>query len=183
MSTSPLPARSILRHYRAATDEARELGSQWYDTALTICREAATEHDVDLERAVCALAHLSSRMTWTKNVEAFSVLLAGQPRPAWVLTRSWKLASAALEAEDPWRTFSRRAPKTRSFAQAILGDPRAVTVDVWAARVAGVDPETLRRPAAYRDVAEAYRRAAKRVDETPRELQAITWCAIRGRAA
>lgn len=183
MSTSTLPARSILRHYRAATKEAIAAGGQWYDAALAICRLAATDHCVDLERAVCALAHLSSRLPWTKNVEAFSMLLSGQPRPAWVLTRSWMLASAALAAADPWATFGRRASKTRSFAQAILGDHNAVTVDIWAARVANVDPAVLSRPAGYAVVVAAYRRAAKRAGITPRELQAITWCAIRKRAA
>jgi hypothetical protein len=64
-----------------------------------------------------------------------------------------------------------------------LGDENAVTVDVWAARVAGVDPEILRRPREYAAVAEAYRRAAKRVGISPRKLQAITWCLIRGTAA
>ena len=183
MSTSALPARNILRHYRAATQEAIEAGTHWYEAALAICRDAAKEHELDLERAVCALAHLSSRLPWTKNVEAFSILVSGQPRPAWVLTRSWQQASAALVAADPWSTFGRRASKTRSFAQAILGDENAVTVDVWAARVAGVDPNILRLPREYAAVAEAYRRAAKRVGLTPRELQAIVWCAIRGRAA
>lgn len=183
MSTSALPARNILRHYRAATEEAIDAGTHWYEAALAICQEAAEEYDLDLERAVCALAHLSSRLPWTKNVEAFSLLVGGQPHPAWVLTRSWRRASAALAAADPWSTFGRRASKTRSFAQAILGDENAVTVDIWAARVAGVDPEVLRRPREYAAVAAAYRRAAKRVGLSPRQLQAITWCAIRGRAA
>lgn len=182
MSTSALPARSILRHYRTADQHAVDAGTQWYDAALAICRRAAAEHGVELERAVCGLAHLSSRLPWTKNVEAFSALVSGQPQPTWVLTRSWLLATAAMTASDPWSTFGRRASKTRSFAQAILGDQNAVTVDIWAARVAGVNPEVLRRPREYAAVADAYRRAAKRAGVTPRELQAITWCAIRGRA-
>ena len=82
MSTSPLPVRSILRHYRAATEQAIEAGTHWYEAALVICRQAAVEHDLDLERTVCALAHLSSRLAWTKNVEAFALLVAGQPHPA-----------------------------------------------------------------------------------------------------
>lgn len=183
MSVSSLPTRSILRHYREATVEARALGDQWYDVALDICREPATQHEVDLERAVCAMAHLSSRQPWARNVRAFSMLLAGEPRPAWMFTRSWTLASAALNAEDPWSTFSRRASKTRSFAQAILGDPNAVTVDVWAARVAGVDPDILRRPRDYQFVADAYIRAARRVRISPRDLQAITWVDIRRKAS
>jgi hypothetical protein len=183
MSTSALPARNILRHYRAATDDAIVAGTHWYEAALAICRQAVTDHHVGLEQAVCALAHLSSRLPWTKNVEAFSMLVSGQPRPTWVLSRSWQLASAALAAADPWSTFGRRASKTRSFAQAILGDENAVTVDIWAARVAGIDPAVLARPREYAAVADAYRRAARRVGISPRALQAITWCFIRGRAA
>jgi hypothetical protein len=183
MSTSALPARSILRHYRAATDETRALGGQWYPAALKLCQEAAVEREVDVVGTVCALAHLSPRTSWAKNVEAFSLLLAGESQPGWVLTRSWTLAAAALVAEDPWSTFGRRASKTRAFAQAILGDPNAVTVDVWAARVAGVDPDILSRPRDYQSVADAYIRAARRVGVSPRDLQAICWVEIRESAA
>jgi len=183
MSTSALPTRSILKHYRSADEDAINAGSQWYPAALAICQEAAAEHQLGLEQAVCALSHLSSRMSWTKNVEAFSILVSGQAHPSWVLTRSWELAAAALTADDPWLTFGRRASKTRSFARAILGDEDAVTVDIWAARAANVDPDILSRPSAYAEVVDAYRRAAKRAGLTPRKMQAIVWCAIRGRAA
>jgi len=183
MSVSALPARNILRHYRNATDEAIEQGNRWYDAALEICREAATEYKIGLEQTVCALAHLSSRASWSKNVQAFSILMAGEPRPAWVLTRSWTLATSALAADDPWKTFGRRAPKTRSFAKAILGDENSVTVDVWTARVAGVDPNILRRAGAYDEIGNAFRRAGKRVGVNPRDLQAICWVEIRNRAA
>lgn len=183
MSTSAVPVRNILRQYRAATEEAITAGSHWYEAALAICQQAVTDHQVDLEGAACALAHLSSRLPWTKNVEAFSTLVSHQQRPPWVLTRSWMLASAALPAADPWSTFGRRASKTRAFAQAILGDENAVTVDIWAARIADVDPAVLSRPSEYAAVADAYRRAAKRAKITPRQMQAITWCAIRGTAA
>lgn len=183
MRTSALPARNILKYYRDADEDAVDAGSQWYDAALAICQQAADEHRLEVERAVCALAHLSSRLPWTKNVEAFSALVSGQPHPAWVLTRSWELATAALTADDPWSTFGRRASKTRAFARAILGDEDAVTVDIWAARAAKVDPDVLSRPKDYAAVADAYRRAAKRAGITPRKMQAIVWCAIRGRAA
>lgn len=183
MTTSAMPTRNILKHYRSATPDAIDAGSHWYDAALAICRQATSDYQLDLECAACALAHLSSRLQWTKNVEAFSTLVGGQPQPAWVLNRSWALASAALRADDPWSTFGRRASKTRSFARAILGDEDAVTVDIWAARAANVDPDVLSRPSAYAEVAEAYRRAARREGLTPRKMQAIVWCAIRGRAA
>ena len=91
-------------------------------------------------------------------------------------------ARAAMVADDPWSTFG-DGPKTKAFAANIIGDDHAVTVDVWAARIAGITEEQLARVGVYEAVAHGYRLAAKRAGITPAQMQATTWVVIRGSAA
>ncbi len=172
--------RHILSQYRNAAPEHLATGTEWYDTAFTITEHLAWRYGRPITHSVVALAHLSPRITWRKNVEHLEILLSGAPRPLHVMSRSWDAAKAALEIEDPLSTFSRRALKTHSFAQAILGDRNAVVIDIWAARAAGVPEDSIRSIHRYHAVADAYRRGARRIGIAARELQAVVWCAARG---
>ncbi len=175
--------RNILKHYRASTDATREVGGTWYDGAFTECEVRGWRNGVSLTRSVIALAHLSPRITWAANLNALDALLAGQPKPGQTLTRSWERGLAALTADDPWSTFGASAFKTRSFAKAILGDPNAVVIDVWALRVAGAPEDWPKSQGAHNMLTDAYRRAARIESITAREIQAITWVHLRGNAA
>lgn len=175
--------RNILRVYRSAEAHHIQAGLSWYDVAFTECEVRAWRHDWPVVNAVCALAHLSPRITWRQNLDLLDELLAGHHKPAGCLSRSWLAASRALGSADPLATFSREALKTGNFARAILGDRNAVVVDVWSARAAGVGESMIRSSRGYHAVAEAYRRGARRVSISARDLQAVTWCHARGAAA
>lgn len=174
--------RNILRYYRAAGEEMQAAGREWYDLGFTHAERLGWLHGYSATRAVVALAHLSPRTTWTNNLLLTDLLLGGHRKPSWALSRQWAIAKASLRADDPLESFSRRAVKTRSFAQAFLGDRNAVVVDAWAARVAGVDPDAIRSVTGYHEVANGYIAAARRAGEDPRAMQAITWCEIRAKA-
>lgn len=176
--------RNILKCYRAAGPEHIRAGREWYDLAYTECERLVfyTGSTATVTQAVVALAHLSPRITWQKNLDNLRALLSGHPRPAWALTRSWDAALRGVVADDPLSTFGREALKTYYFAKAILGERSAVVVNVWSGRIAGVAEDSVARPKIYNMVADAYRRAARIEQIAPRDLQAATWCAIRGRA-
>lgn len=175
--------RNILKAYRCASPEDVLAGREWYDLAFTHCERLAWRHGFTVTQSAVALAHLSPRIRWWQNLQFLELLLSGQPKPHFVMTRSWDIASRSLKAENPLDSFSRVALKTGNFARAILGDPNAVVIDVWAARAAGVGESMIRSSGGYHHVAEAYRRGAHRVGIQPRELQAITWVHTRGQAA
>lgn len=175
--------RHILQVYRAAEPRHITAGLGWYDLAYTECELRAWRYDWPVVNAVCAFAHLSPRITYRQNLLLLDALLSGQHKPNGCLTRSWLAASRALGSPDPLGTFSTEALKTGSFARAILGDRNAVVVDVWSARAAGVGESMVRSTRGYHAVAEAYRRGAKRVSISARDLQAVTWCHARGAAA
>jgi hypothetical protein len=103
--------------------------------------------------------------------------------PTYVMSGPAGRAHKALNAAEPFDTFGKAAKKTRSFARNITGDVHAVTVDVWAARIAGVTEDQLKLVGVYEAVAHCYRLAAKRAGIDPQQMQAITWIVIRGSAS
>lgn len=175
-------SRMIMRLYRQATPEQLKSGQRWYGDVLDHCEALAEGNEFRVDQIACALAHLSPRITWAKNLEVLTAVTRNRDsKPAWAMTRSWERAVLALESEAPMTTFGPNALKTRTFAKAILGDGSAVVVDVWAARAAGAPERVVTTIGGYNAVADAYRRASKRAGVSARDLQAITWCVIRGR--
>lgn len=169
---------SILDHYVSADAETRAAGRAWYPETFRLARRLAREHGTTRHRAAAVLAALSPLISWKHNVTCARMVLSGE-RPA-CLGASHRRALACLAARRPGDGMG-DGLKLANFYRAIVGDPTAVTVDIWAAKVAGFDarPST---PGRYREIADAYREAAAAVQESPRDLQAITWCQIRGRA-
>ncbi|AOT25588.1 hypothetical protein SEA_MARGO_87 [Mycobacterium phage Margo] len=171
---------NIIRVFARATEDDILDGKVWYEEARALAIECAVTGGITLEQSAVMIAQLSPRLRWDKNVEAARSLVTTGKAPG-VLGRSVERALEAMSADDPWSTFG-KAPKTRSFALNILGDDNAVTVDVWAARVAGITEQQLGRVGVYEAIAHCYRLAAKRAGIQPAQMQAITWVVARGRA-
>lgn len=186
--TTRTMVRRILATCEGSTAEQRDAGLRWYGRFRGIAETIARAYGVDVETVAGVLAILSPRVSVSTNV----VLTAAAIR-AHVDGREVRdlpglgerLDAAARYLEGDTRPLDldahgklTSARKVRSFARNILGDLDAVTVDVWAARVAGC---TVEQPngGAYVAVADAYRRAARRLGVSPRECQAWAWCAIR----
>lgn len=178
-------AGRILEHYRddiAAMDDARA----WYANARAAARRLAREHGTTVSVAAGVIAALSPRCPWGRNVIAADIILGaarrGDDLPSVGLKANARKAFAiASGAGRPLDIL--RGPKVRSFYRNILGDVDAVTVDVWAARAAGVDSKARLDGRRYDHIADAYRYAARIVGVAPAVLQAIVWVSIRGTAA
>lgn len=181
----------ILGYWARATDADREAGAQWYGADATAVLGAMVAAGApSVEHAAAVVAHLSPRTTWARNVAGAMALVADGDQAALVLgcmSASVKRARMALMSDAPLSTI--KGPKTSAFALNLLGDRDAVTVDVWAARIAmgdaTTDPEkVLARTGVYDAIAHAYRVAAASVGVTPETMQATTWVVARnGRAA
>jgi hypothetical protein len=171
---------NIMATYSRATEDDILAGKAWYAEAQALAVELAESGDMTLPQAAVMIAQLSPRLHWVRNAEAARSLVA-TGEASGVLRASVDRARKAMVASDPWSTFG-KAPKTRSFAANILGDETAVTVDVWAMRVAGITETELARVGVYEAIAHAYRLAARRVGITPAAMQAITWVVQRGHA-
>lgn len=175
-------ARNIARVFATATPHDLDAGRRWYPDACTLATQLATEADVAVETAAIVLAHLSPRTPWSRTItHARELLTTGEVRGA--IGANVGRARTALAAADPWTTFTATALKTRAFAAAILGDPDAIVIDVWSARVAGIEDSDryLRRVGFYDATADLYRHVAHDHSIAPTVLQAVTWTVIRGR--
>lgn len=168
-------------HIRAVRAQATPAdiarGRDWYRAARRIVDAIADWAGVEPDRVAAMLAALSPRNPWHWNVQdaaAFALAVSrGDPMPSATTFRANRATAYAFGAgTGDWRTA---APKVRSFVANIMGDTEAVTVDVWAARVA--TGGTLASPprGQYAAIADAYRTVAREYGETPRDLQAITW--------
>lgn len=182
--------RRILRTYDRATKSDVEAGARWYDEAGELADMLAGP---DLltgdglftrEEVAAVISHLSPQTSWMRNVAgAVAMLREGSDAARALGCLSENVSRAADVLSDGWvnpiDSFSARANKTRSFYHNILGDREAVTVDVWACRVADLDETLLRRKGAYDMVADAYRAAARRRGVDPATMQATTWIIAR----
>lgn len=175
--------RRILRTFDRAAASDIEAGARWYDEA--------GEHAVAIgailgsrELGAAILSHLSPRTSWARNVAgAYALAHDVDGDRVGCIGSNWDRAVASLSFDDPEGSFGVGAAKTRRFYLNILGDREAVTVDVWAARVAGIDEDALKRVGVYDAVEHAYRLAARRRGVDPATMQATTWIVARnGRA-
>lgn len=174
--------KRILRTFGKATEQDVLDGKCWYDEAQAIVRNLAAFSVYTEDQVAAAMAQLSPKLRWSQNVTSIIQLVNEGSLPAYVMTGPANRARKALAAAEPFDTFGVKAKKTRSFARNIIGDTNAVTVDVWAARVAGITEDQLKLVGVYEAVAHCYRLAAKRAGIDPQQMQAITWIVIRGSA-
>lgn len=173
----------IIARWHEATLEQVTAGRMWYGYAFELATEMSKVANISIERAAIIIAHLSPRVQWVTNKRYALELATTGERPAGSMRQMADKALAALTADDPWSTFGPTSPKTRAFAENILGLPTAaVTVDVHTVEAIGLDTSVLGLTGVYEAVAHAYRLAAARLGEEVSTLQAVVWVVQRGRA-
>lgn len=170
----------ILKTFDAASKSDVEHGARWYDEAGDLAITLAAQHGLEVEQTAAVIAALSPRTSWSRNVAGATLLIAEDLVLPGLIGRNVETARKARTQGFDALT----GPKTSRFAENIAGDRESVTVDVWAARVAGLDDELLQRVGAYDAVEHAYRLAARRRGVDPATMQATTWIVARnGRAS
>ena len=201
--------RRVCAAFRASTPAQRAAGLVWYATAWAaawsiaarVLGDAWSELTPAAQREWAArvagvIAALSPRCQWSTNVAWAGAVVAaawsGGPVPRVHTKAMRRQAWAIATGADPLDVL--HGPKVRAFWANIVGDPTAVTVDVWAVRAARGDRPTVpdgrgRMRYAddgrvsvreYRAYADVYVRAARRLGVTPRECQAAVWVHVRG---
>lgn len=173
---------NIIRMYEARTQEDYDAGMCWYPEAKRQTLEVAYRYDVDPMRAVWALAALSPRMTWNKNILALEAVVRGDeivPGATYSnIVKAKRILAGDLSALS--------GNKVNSFARCIWGDPDDVVVDTWTWRIGDGVPFDSPPPKLngygtklYHRIADEYRELAPVYALEPRQLQAITWETIR----
>lgn len=173
-----------------ADDDAVRDGRAWYPGMAAIMAAHADETGLTPRQCAAIYAACSINTPWARNLSLAAGALADYAagREAFatggtlrmVIEKVYGILTGAdidtTLAADP------NNHKLRSFTRNLSGDYDAVTVDRWAMRVAYglTDGGYVPSGAEYDAIADAYRIVAAEFGETPADLQAITWCAIRG---
>lgn len=179
-----MSVENILNMYELASPADVSEGRAWYAYARLVCEDIAQTWGHSLEKVVYALAALSPRMKWERNVAALVKVLGG--RYGGLMGASVEKALHILEGDLDRLS----GDKVTRFAANILGDTQQVCVDTWALRIWLGDlgaPARSIKPDEYLAIQADYQEAARQVGLHPRDLQAITWVTARrlanGRAA
>lgn len=172
--------QNIIDAYNLATPTILEDGFVWYGEGLLLITDIARNYGYSVEAVTAAMAHLSPRCMWSRNVLACERLCALQDKLPGIMTRSWDMAANALDADNPLETLN--GDKVKRFAANFLGDTNSVTIDAWAVKVAAGDrwaEINLKHKGVYAKIEKAYQKAASILGIEPAHLQAITWIVIR----
>lgn len=175
--------RNILAVFATATAGQIADGKAWYPSAIETLAELAPKWDVARRAAVCAM--LSPRTTWKENTNGVRKFY----RDAYAgFSLAPIVAGVGRNREKAWATavdgnVARvSGPKVSAFNANLNGDFQRVTIDVWAARAAGVPESQMDHldGKRYRALEAAYKAVAASLFFAPAELQAIVWIVQRG---
>ena len=170
---------NIVATFERATPADVDAGAAWYAEARATAEALAAGTALSTRQAAGIIAALSPRSRWAQNVRAAADVVNGR-RPTTVFGANVDKAVRIAQGEDPDAVLS--GPKVRAFFANIMGDPNAVTVDTWAARIAlGETVANVKAPL-YGPIADAYRAAARLIGTDPHMVQATTWIVERGAA-
>jgi len=167
-------SRMLIKRYERADADAREFGMAWYAGARNTARRMARRHGLTLSQAAGIIASASLNQSWKGNLTLAERLCAGESVG---LTTVRRESASILAGWPPCVVIG--GPKRKNFYRNIMGNTDAVTVDRWAARAADAE-RLLQRKGGYETIATMYREAAAKLNITPRELQAVVWCEVRG---
>jgi len=185
---------NLRKYYAQADADTVEIGRAWYvegrKLALRIGKASKARGLISGEYGVrstgaAVLAVLSPRKAWATNVAQGLAFARGESFKGMKdqAVKLWKIRHDF----DPDSVVG--GPKVRSFWCNLSGCDDCVTVDIWALRAAFDDMTfgdaeygKLSQGGRYDVIADAYRRLAAEVGETPAAVQAVVWIVVRGSA-
>ena len=171
--------KNIRRVYKSVKLEDIDSGMGWYWEARKFCTQISKEYNVPLYKVVGILSALSPRNRWERNkIDTISILTKGEGATVATFNPNKRKALKILKAEEGEVLSILNGMKTKSFYSNIYNAiDEEVTIDVWAVRVAGLEGSLTSKR--YADIAEAFRVVALELGVMPKQLQALTWGAVR----
>ena len=187
---------------RASADQIAE-GRAWYPSMAATLANDAARSGLRIAQVAAVYAANSINTPWARNLALASRAIADHAAGRDALCDGGTLgmiigkvraaiAATSDDAIDGIMTSDPHNLKIVNFRRNLIDDPDAVTVDRWAFRIATnfegcecVKANThgcgkVPTGNEYRAIADAYRAVASEVGERAHDLQAITWCVVRG---
>lgn len=148
-----------------------ERGRYWYHDAKRSATLAAEYYDVPLWVYADYLALFSPRVSVKRSIRlAHYYVEHGHYHPT-----TMKGIRASVDHYE--NTGEIRGPKTAPFARALLGDERAIVLDVWMAKAFKLPQAAFSRAAVHERACGRVRKAARKLGWTPAQVQAAVWYA------
>jgi len=176
--------------YRNALAVDVTLGEVWYPNARRIVSEWSDTYRFSETTVACVIAAISPQVPWTRNLIIADDILAGRPPSIGAIRAN---VAKAVRIRDSYRNgltpietmrhFMPFGPKVAHFAENLSGNDALVTVDTHAMQAA-LDDVTATYTLGwtpYLVFAGAYTLAARQVNRSPAEFQAIIWHAWKRR--
>lgn len=170
-------ATKLINVWEHASEEDREAGAHWYDSARAVVRNLAERYNVSRSCVAGIVAATSPRIHWSRNIAVAESILTNGTATG-VFKASLRKAQRILSGEKPLKAL--KGPKVRAFYRALMGDNSAAVVDVWIAKAVGWTKDLKQK--AYERIEAALREAASKVGVAVAKFQAAVWVAIRGRS-
>ena len=179
-----MSVRNILKCYSEASQDEIQSGLDWYPNAAFFAEQLG-----ELRMSAGVIAALSPRQQWETNKKAAKKLInyadnfSFIPKVAGTYVnrmKAWRIA----KGENPYNVLGlgKRNFKVLRFFENILGIKDVVTIDSWSASVAIPNITTpYIRGRLYLEIEQDFKKAAKKIGVSPRDLQAICWVKKRGK--
>ena len=182
--------RNILKLYRQATQEDTVNGVEWYARAERMAKAIAEDAGLPLPTVIGVMAALSPNNRWERNCKDAATMCQawqnGEGMDSFKVScyntmkaKAWAILDLGLTDDEDILSHL-NGQKIRSFYSNIRGLDE-VTIDGHALNIARGKREGLTSDKTnmgkreYRELQDAYVKAAKRVGVKPHVLQAITW--------
>ena len=181
----------LVQQYDEADPSVRASGHGWYANARRDIQGLADNSGMDFKQGAAVVAALSPQQDWPSNIKsalkATAAVIHGDEIPSGlnIYGANVDKAIALAQGEDPAVVLNQGEKagvgrKVWNFYNNLIGDDDAITLDRWAVRAAGIQIDEPPRGKRYRDVSNAYRKAALIKGVSPNELQAVVWLHVRG---
>lgn len=183
----PLPTHRtmvarLVRHFNNATPRDIRQGETWYDSAREIAEALAAGTPYTVKQTAYVIAALSPNVAWDENITSATLAVEGHKAGTrWELWRGAGYDTNKRKASDilDGNTDALRGPKVTNFANGILGDTEACTIDLWMLRSIGVDETLNVTPKRWQAINAAIREAAAKCGYNTCTFQAIVWSKVR----
>lgn len=177
----PRAEKNIIAIYQQATADELQGGLDWYEDANNFCKAQARIFGLSLEVVAGIVSSLSPGTDWERNkADAVQVMKGNTQHKCGTYGQNVEKARricAEATVDNVAGFFP--ADKTFNFYHNIINPALAdyVTVDRHALSVAlgAVRDDKSITKVEYRELATAYRKAAKKLGILPAQCQAVTW--------
>jgi hypothetical protein len=183
---------NLLNCYKRASDDVVNQGKEWYEKAFYLCSTLSCKYNVPKDKVAQVIAALSPATNWERNKKDAEELIKAYYHRGYAGCLATTVCTYGANKRKAIEILCGRGQltldtglKTYNFYMNILNpmDENFVTIDRHAYSILLGDKakrgSVKLNIHSYKRAAKIYKSAAKKLNLTPNQLQAITWVQYR----